>query len=263
MDEQSPKDQIRELFRERFGWDTHGFPEAMPLDISRPNLHDSKREFLLERDTVQSISHHLRETLRHSTFQNDVDDPDKLEMLFRLREKVLHYAGFASGVFSGDTASALAKNNVIATGFYNNFVGLAQTMLLFYEERLKDLAEQEALFWKVKNRPPNYYARTIALRVAKFYAGQTQEKPTFGISRDGSHPSTDYGRLLEHVFQILDIDGTIRGPAVWAISQLTDEDLKPSDAYLTTRFANANPHLTEFAVVSPFSHRTQDKKGIS
>ena len=262
MDEHSPQDQIRELFRERFGWDTHGFAEAMPFDISRPNFHDSKREFLLERDTVQSISHHLRETFRHSTFHKDVDDPDKLNMLLRLREKVLHYASISSDVFSGDTASDLAKNNVISTGFYNNFVGLTHTMLFFYEKRLKDLAEQEALFWSVKNRPPNYYARTIALRVAKFYAGQTREKPTFGISRDGPHPSTEYGRLLEDVFQILEINGAIRGPAVWAISQLTEDDLKPLSPYLTGLFAKASLDPETFAFSSPFSLFEQ-KKGAS
>jgi hypothetical protein len=65
------------------------------------------------------------------------------------------------------------------------------------------------------------------LRFAKHFAKLRKQKPTFGTSSDGDHPSTDYGRALEEVFEILGIESNVRRAAEWAISQLVDDDWRP------------------------------------
>ena len=89
------------------------------------------------------------------------------------------------------------------------------------------MKDQEELFWSTNHRPPNYYARTIALRLARYYARETQERPTVGTSGDGGHPSTAYTKALEEVFEELGIKATVRLPAKWAVNQITEDDLKP------------------------------------
>jgi hypothetical protein len=69
--------------------------------------------------------------------------------------------------------------------------------------------------------------RAIALRLARLYAREKGERPTFGTARDGGHPSTNYGRALERIFEPLGIKDGVRRPAEWALAQLTDDDLRP------------------------------------
>ena len=223
--------------------------------------------FLLERDTIQSICDHLDQAHSQSVFYKEADDPRKLDMLLRLRETVAKHEADAAVIFAGPHASDLAKRNFTETGLYNNFIEMTMFMQFVYKRRLKELEEQEALFWNVKSRPPNYYARTIALRFAKFYARQKSEKPTFGISRDGPHPSTEYGRILEEVFRILGIEGAVRGPAKWAISQITDDDLKPPFDVMGTILGKGAsfsglplPGLGGFPLLAP---PKKDEKGSS
>ncbi|WP_143514661.1 hypothetical protein [Primorskyibacter flagellatus] len=93
------------------------------------------------------------------------------------------------------------------------------------ERRRADLDARLEKTWSKRGRPPNAYARTIALRLAKLVAGRTGRKPTLGTASDGGHPSTDYGRALEETFEALEIKGEIRRPGEWALKQLTDEDI--------------------------------------
>lgn len=91
------------------------------------------------------------------------------------------------------------------------------------------------------NRSPNYYARTIALRLARLYAKEMGHRPTLGISREGNFPSTDFGRALEEVFTILNITASFRNAARWAIEQLTDEDMRPQRNALAGLFDFRDP----------------------
>lgn len=53
--------------------------------------------------------------------------------------------------------------------------------------------------------------------------------PTIGTASDGDHPSTEYGRFLQQLFEVLKIDTGFRLPGEWAIGQLTEADLpKPT-----------------------------------
>ena len=67
----------------------------------------------------------------------------------------------------------------------------------------------------------------IALRFARLFANKTGKRPTFGISSEGAHPSTDFGRAIEQVFAILEIKADVRKAAEWALSHLTEQDWKP------------------------------------
>lgn len=79
----------------------------------------------------------------------------------------------------------LVMQNLTQVGFFGGSIRVVSEMAEYFIERHQELRRQEAEFWTVKNRPPNYYARTIALRFAKFFARQKGAKPTFGTSKDG------------------------------------------------------------------------------
>jgi hypothetical protein len=115
-------------------------------------------------------------------------------------------------------------------GFFRSSLAVIEELNQYFSERSQELKRQEREFWTVKNRPPNYYARTIAFRFAKLYAKQRCVKPTFGRSRDGGHPSTDFGRALEEVFKILGIKANLKRAAEWAIGELSEQDWRPRNA---------------------------------
>ncbi|MEJ6388828.1 hypothetical protein [Gymnodinialimonas ulvae] len=94
------------------------------------------------------------------------------------------------------------------------------------DQRLQHLEAQRLEYWSQSHRPPNHFARIIALRFSQAIARNTGKRPTFGTARDGNHPSTDFGRALEDIFELLEIKGDVRRPAEWALSQLTDADFQ-------------------------------------
>lgn len=94
-------------------------------------------------------------------------------------------------------------------------------------QRLQDLEAQRGEYWNLSHRAPNHFARIIALRFAKAIARNTGKKPTIGTSRDGKHPSTEFGRALDEVYKLLGIHADFRRAGEWAVKQLTDADLSP------------------------------------
>lgn len=213
----------------KLGWkpDDLLFGDQPPFDITQPNTHDSKKEFLRERDTVLAVMDRLREIVQSLFYSEDESTSGHSEMAVRLGAAIDAKARQSKSGMTIQSAKDLARKNIVDAGFSDTALFVLVDMYSAYDQRLEDLNEQEAEFWNVGHRPPNYYARTIAIRFARFYAGQTRTRPTFGTARDGGHPSTDYGRILEEVFQILGINADIRGPAEWALTQITDEDVNP------------------------------------
>lgn len=198
------------------------------LDISRPNFHDSKREFLLELETVEAVITHCE-----GIFERLIQDGDKASDEHKAMVKSVsdavnrHSSQSLAHKKNLATASDLAVRNIIDSGFYLNSIIVTFYMSDAYQRRLIELKQQEADFWNVSHRPPNYYARTIALRFARLFARQREIKPTFGTTSDGSFPSTDYGRALEELFSILGIKANVRKAAEWALSQLKESDWAP------------------------------------
>ncbi len=216
--------------QERLGWKPgRGLlaQAVAPFDISRPNIHDSKKEFLAERDAVQAAIDHLDGVISAMIDLSEVKDPAREEMINRMSAAVDAYGLNDAPYEALRSAHSLVRRNIRETGLYYTSLLVLSDLKRAFENRALDLQAQEEAFWTVASRPPNYYARAIALRFARFYARQTGKKPTFGTSSDGPHPSTDYGRILEAVFAILGIDANIKSPGEWAISMIQDEDVNP------------------------------------
>jgi|SRR6056297_112848 len=201
---------------------------SAPFDISRPNIHDSKTEFQLELATVGAMASALDKILIPViSGSNKEERPEKNAMILRLAAAIDESARGRLGDINADSVSNLLRKNAIDRSLFWTAVGVIFDLRTELSNRRKELKDQQREFWSVRHRPPNYYARTIALRLARLYARETGKKPTFGLARDGGHPSTDFGRALERVFDVLKIEATVRHPAEWAISKLTDEDYRP------------------------------------
>jgi hypothetical protein len=203
-----------------------------PFDISRPNIHDTKKEFLLELVTVEAIATNLRAAIDQIYNPDDQESSEKTAMFERLRSAVELGAVQKVQRLIINQPSDVALKNIYDTGFYYNSLRVVVDMYIIYNQRLVELKDQEKQFWSLANRAPNHYARTLALRLARLYSKEKGHRPTFGISREGNYPSTDYGRALEEVFGILGVKAACRNPATWAIEQLTDEDMRPAMNYL-------------------------------
>ncbi len=202
------------------------------LDLSKPNIHESKKDFVKERDAVASIVEHLRAALRE--LHGDRDDIKQKEMITRLVYAVDAGARTPQDYDDLESSQDLALRNIVQTGFFFNSQLVVIRMIDVYEKRLKELQDQEKQFWSLSYRAPNYYARLIALRLARLYANTKRKKPTFGTVRDGNHPSTDFGRALEEIFRILGIRAAVRNAADWAIDQLTEDEINPSQNALAS-----------------------------
>ncbi|WDR04738.1 hypothetical protein PSQ90_10465 [Devosia rhodophyticola] len=196
-----------------------------PFDISRPNIHDSKKVFLQEFTLVKTVVDNLRSVIDQILVLHSDEIPEYGELCRRLAYAIEVGASQKYRDKPLNEPSDLALKNIADTGFFTNSLRIVIDMNLVYNQRLIDLQDQEKEFWNVANRAPNYYARTIALRLARLYANEKNQRPTFGISREGNYPSTDFGRALEDVFALLGIKASVRNAAQWAIEQLTDEDI--------------------------------------
>ncbi|SFN73775.1 hypothetical protein SAMN04487859_1089 [Roseovarius lutimaris] len=213
--------------------------EGPRLDTSRPNIHDSKKDFLKERDAVASIVEHLN--LAITELFGSEDDVQHQDMADRLQVAIDTGARKPQKFDDPEAAHGLALRNIVQTGFYYNSQLVIVRMINVYQERLNELKDQEAEFWSLANRAPNYYARTIALRLARLYALHKRQKPPFGTARDGNHPSTDFGRALEEIFDVLKIKATVRNAAEWAINQLTEDEINPSTNAFRGMLLGLNP----------------------
>lgn len=178
---------------------------SAPFDVSRPNIHDSKKEFMREMSVVETITKHLSGVIDQIIVPNDQESLEHKELVERLKSAI--EGGRIQDIKHRaiSNPSDLALNNLHMTGFFYGSMRVVFDMYVAYNQRLIELKDQNKQFWNVASRPPNYYARTIAVRLARLYSREMGQRPTFGISREGNHPSTDFGRALEEVYSILKI----------------------------------------------------------
>lgn len=225
--------QLTDLMKDKLGWEPHvdenGVMET-PFSVEQENFHSSKKEFLRERKIVLKAIKDCGDLFSILTSdEKDVDpkyDPKSVSEIKTILDARAKISNRNRPFLDIHNSAELICRNAMQ-------VGLSHCTRLIVKEVLKgllgrklELSRQENEYWTAKHRPPNYYARTIALRLAKFYVSQTEKTPTLGTSRDGPHPSTEYGRLLEEVFSILGIEAQIRGPGKWAISELEKSDFQ-------------------------------------
>ncbi|MBY6151756.1 hypothetical protein KUV47_00910 [Vannielia litorea] len=198
-----------------------------PFDYLKPNEHDSKSEFLAEKQMVSDGIEHceavfefvktgmIAESEHHALakrLSKQVDTGCREEA--RVRQRVA-------------TATDVARLNAAEAGATFSAAALCLDIAYQLSRRAQELEQQELAFWSGKSRPPNHHARTIALRAARYVARTTGKKPTVGKSSEGNHPSTDFGRAVEEVFALLGIKSDFRRAARWAVKQLRPEDLQP------------------------------------
>lgn len=195
-----------------------------PFDISQPNLHDRKSDFLEEFELVKSVIEHCDSMLLLLTPKDTDESTGRKKMLLRI-ESFTDRGAKNNLLWRGaKSAQQLAFGNMVQVGFFNASLKALHGMRTVYQHRYDLLLEQEVTYWRVRNRAPNYYARTIALRFARLYARHREMKPTFGMSAEGSYPSTDYGLAIEAIFKILGIENGYRSAATWAVRQIVEED---------------------------------------
>lgn len=229
-DESSQRQRVSDLMEERFGWNklARGLLTPPPIDISRPNIHETKEEFQKELKVVTEVVENINAVLLALIPKDIQADEMHKDLLVRLNDAISQSARTRASIVTPETLEGLAVDCAVSAGFFHTSISMLFELKSCYKSRLDDLKAQEEEFWSQSHRPPNHYARAIALRLARFVASQTKKKPTVGTSRDGPYPSTDFGRAVEEVFAILEIDANFKRPAEWAISQLTEEDWKPT-----------------------------------
>lgn len=229
MDENEKNERLREIAG-RFcdlGPTTILGGNQPPFDATKPNLHDSKAEFLEEKQMVTKAALQAEELFEFLAIQFKDDHP-----LNEVSKAVCNYVDRQARASESKKAievpSDLVKRNAIDIGVTYSMAYIVLEVAYGLKKRELELKDQEAEFWSGSSRPPNHYARTIALRFARFVAQGTGKMPTVGTARDGGHPSTDFGRALEEIFDVLDISADFRRAANWAVEQLTADDLKPA-----------------------------------
>jgi hypothetical protein len=215
-----------------------GVAEYRPaLDITKPNIHESKSEFLEEKSAVETAIDDIQRLidLLVSQTSNEVDETQR-KMSRRVRLFVDRTAKQRIKDLKIEQVLDTIRKNAADIGMSFSLA----TLLLDYKfglgERKRELVDQEREFWSGHSRPPNHYARTMALRLARVVAIHKGDYPTIGVARDGNHPSTEFGRALEELFGLLEIKANFRRAGTWAIKQLSDDDLRrPLNALDTMR----------------------------
>lgn len=199
--------------------------EVPPFDLSKPNQHNSKAEFLREKELVEACLKHLG-ALIDLLLPND-EESERNATLDVFRPRLDAHLRKIAGRLEVESAFSLVRKNFAdARASYSSlfvFIDLRNGL----GERLRELMVEEEHFWSLNHRAPDYYAREIALRLARVYARETKQRPTAGTSPMDGSPSTGFTRALEQTFKILGITAQPRSPAEWAIGQLTDADFDP------------------------------------
>lgn len=202
-------------------------PSTVVLDRAKPNIHESKSEFLAEKQAVAAALEDAKRLLGFLTgSMNKELEKSISEMLRRVTGSVNRGARKRLKEIKVKSAADLVRKNAGEVGFILSAAYIIVDLQFELSLRKRELEDQERDFWSGSSRPPNHYARTMALRLARIVARETGRLPTLGVARDGNHPSTDYGRALEDVFKVLGIKASFRRAGKWAIEQLTDEDTK-------------------------------------
>ncbi len=217
-----------------------------PIDVRPENFHNSKKEFQAERNAVEASIGHANGLIQQIwlwVFDEAIEDSVAERLSDWLDDSAFRRNDLRD--FRIDKTEFLLLHAAKSSSFAMTAMCFVVELLNQLRERRSQLDDQEAQYWNVPHRPANYFARTIALRTARIYASEFRQAPTLGTARDGGHPNTAFGKALEQIFQILNIESGVRAPAKWAIDQLTADDFSPDkrdpltkalmDHYLTNK----------------------------
>lgn len=219
--------QLHEIVEEMLGRDLRKenlstFDKICPIEIDPENMHESKRQYLSELEFIKGWIEQfdqLSEVLHRDATLSEGEDMDDLVQFLN------GFARSESKAVEPETALDLAVSNAMRSGIVPCLLMINEKLRPLLETRLGKLQSQENDFWSVSHRAPNYYARTIALRLARLFALETGKFPTMGTASYSNQPSTKYARALEGAFRVLSIEADFRKPGEWAIARLTGKDL--------------------------------------
>lgn len=196
-----------------------------PFDISQPNFHASKAEFSAE---LQAVEKALKDAESLVSFlAAPYREEDNLKAVATpVRNAINDHARDAARAVYPKSPGDLIQKNAREMDLSLSTAVLLIDVHNALISRLDQLKDQERTYWDVKGRAPNHYARAIALRFARLVAKHTGNRPTVGVSREGNFPSTDFGRALEEIFELLNINAVFRRHAQWAVAELTDDECR-------------------------------------
>lgn len=222
--------RINEVLQDLFAKRPKGLDELklanLKLDTSRPNLHDTKREFLQEYIIVEELVKNLTRSLKLMSLEPENAGTPSSPAGEGIKKAVDTYELLPGKIDGSSKALDLILYSQAKIGFFSSFAASMQLMTAALTDHLFELREQKRLYWSDTHRSPHHYPRTIALRLAQMYSSIMEARPTFGTAY-GGHPSTEYGRALEKIFTILEIKSSVKNAANWAISRLTEDDKLP------------------------------------
>ncbi|WP_341861715.1 hypothetical protein [Gymnodinialimonas sp. 57CJ19] len=227
MDENSTTERLWDIAR-RFGvHEPIGLvgTSLPPFDISQPNFHLSKADFSAE---LQAVEKALKDTESLALFlAAPYRETDTLKAVATPVSEVINDQACksAQAIVPKSPIDLIQKNAGDTDLCFATAILLLDTRSGLIS-RFQQLKDQERTYWNLKGRAPNHYARAIALRFARLVAKHTGKRPTVGVSREGNFPSTDFGRALEEIFELLDIKAVFRRHAQWAVAELTDDDFR-------------------------------------
>lgn len=214
--------RVTEIVDKHFGphdAETLASQSKYAIEVWRPTSHSSKAEFQEEVAQVERVLEQVS-GLINALLDAFGDKEDRKQATKNIITKIDASGRARRRKKPVETPIDLARNVVADTG-----LGVTTIFLLIdLRTEIFDLKEELELhrqtFWSSASRPPDHYARTIALRLGREVIKRTGALPTFGTARDGGHPSTAYGKALEEIFEVLEITTKVRHPAKWAIKHL-------------------------------------------
>lgn len=140
--------------------------QGPPFDVSARNQHESKKDFLAEKRTLEQLAKNLEEissVLPH----DEVNDPQTRKTIENIRGWLNAKAKEKAPATEIDHPLMFIVKNALDMNIFYSFLMLNLEVRLLIKERLQELADQEREFWSNSHRAPNYRARTIALRLAR------------------------------------------------------------------------------------------------
>lgn len=211
----------REPVAPEFAW----FPR---FSLEPATQHASKSEFEIELATVSALLKKMEDLLALFLDSNVSTKAALEDLRWRIDDVARSKTELQKPVTPWDVplATSIAASITVAT-----LVSMT-TWRANVLARKEELLDQKKLFWSPMGNPPDLYARTIALRFAKYCAGQTGERCTANPGRPKSQMRAPYRRALEEIFEMLGIVTGIKAPAQWALEQITDYDLLTGDEKL-------------------------------
>ena len=229
-----------------------------PFDINRPNEHETKADFNAELAVVTKSLEHvtcLIETMLFDAKEGDGVAPEIKKLSGILNRKLRENAA----AFEVSSASDLVRHNLAEAGGYTTFLMVLLDMQLALQDRARELEDQKSKFWNLAYRAPDYYARFLALNLARLYCRQVGALPTYGTSGETGEPSTDFCRALKEVYAVLEHDVNEREHARWAVSQLTERDIETRQEGLLGSVFGLTPRETEEETLAALTRSARRK----